>query len=205
MAIRILPEFHPEGATIAELVENLAHDLAHNLTALRAQRQLSQAQLARLAGIPRSTVTHMESGAGNPSLANLARVAGALKVSLEDLLARPPNAIALIRADRLPTKDGGRGRVKIWRLLGERVGGLEMERLEFRPGGVLHATPHAKGTREYVCGIRGSVAVLVAAETHRLGAGDLLAFPADQPHTYRHAERAIAEILSVVIPTPMNR
>ncbi len=188
---------------MAAPVDNLAHNLAHNLTAMRRRRQLSQAKLAAIAGIPRSTVTHMESGAGNPSLANLARVAGALQASMEDLLARPHDSVILLGAAQVPVKTAGRA--KVFKLLPQRVGALELDRFELRPGGSLPGAPHTKGTLEYLYGLKGAVQVLVGGETYRVGAGDLLSFPADQPHSYRNAERSIAELLSVVVPIPLSR
>lgn len=187
---------------MAAPVDNLAHNLAHNLTAMRKRRQLSQAKLAGIAGIPRSTVTHMESGAGNPSLANLARVAGALQASLEDLLARPHDAVAHVGADQVPVRSAGG--VKVFKLLPQRIGALELERFELRPGGTLPGPPHTKGTLEYLYGLKGAVQVLIAGETYRVGAGDLLSFPADQPHSYRNAERSIADVLSLVLPIPLS-
>ena len=45
------------------------HDhLADNIKALRATRGLSQQQIAKAAGIPRATWTHLESGGANPTL-----------------------------------------------------------------------------------------------------------------------------------------
>ena len=64
------------------------HDhLADNIKALREARGLSQQQIAKLAGIPRATWTHLESGGANPTLAVLIKVANALQVRLDELLA----------------------------------------------------------------------------------------------------------------------
>ena len=58
------------------------HDhLADNIKALRETRGLSQQQMAKAAGIPRATWTHLESGAANPTLTVLIKVANALQVS----------------------------------------------------------------------------------------------------------------------------
>ena len=43
--------------------------LADNIKAIRETRGLSQQQIAKAAGIPRATWTHLESGAANPTLA----------------------------------------------------------------------------------------------------------------------------------------
>jgi transcriptional regulator with XRE-family HTH domain len=66
-----------------------ASTLADNVRQLRAARALTQAQVAKSAGVPRATWAHLESGAGNPTLAVLTRVAAALQVSLEELVAPP--------------------------------------------------------------------------------------------------------------------
>ena len=73
----------------------MSHESAHltdNIRHLREVRGLSQAQIAKLAGIPRATWTHLESGAANPTLTVLVKVANALQVRLEELLspARSP-------------------------------------------------------------------------------------------------------------------
>ena len=187
---------------MAAPADNLAHNLAHNLTAMRKRRALSQARLASIAGIPRSTITHMESGAGNPSLNNLARVAEALGGSIEDLLAPPRNAIVRLPAAQVPVKESGHTRV--FRLLTQRSGALELERYELGPRSTLPGAPHTKGTREHLYGLKGAVAVGVAGENHRVAAGDLLSFPADQVHSYSNSERSIAEALSVVVPAPLS-
>ena len=66
-------------------IGNVSTYLADNITSLRTQNGLSQARLADKAGIPRSTLTHMESGGGNPSLANLCKLAAALGVGVSGL------------------------------------------------------------------------------------------------------------------------
>ena len=66
------------------------HDhLADNIKALREARGLSQQQIAKAAGVPRATWTHLESGAANPTLAVLIKVANALQVRLDEMLAAP--------------------------------------------------------------------------------------------------------------------
>lgn len=186
-------------------VEHLPHNLAQNLTALRRLRQFSQAQLAAAARIPRSTVTHMESGAGNPSLTNLARVAGALQVSIEELLARPRSAVILTGPDELAVRERGGGKVRVVRLMPETLSGLAIDRLEFAPGGALRGTPRTRGTRQYLYGLEGKVGVLVSGEITEVSAGSVLAFPADLPHSYRHGGGRAAAAIAVVLPVPAGR
>ena len=87
--------------------------LSRNMLNLRQARKLSQAELSSLSGLPRSTVTHIESGSGNPSLRNLVKLANALGVSIEELLARPRNEVNLVRSMDLPTKTKSKGAARI--------------------------------------------------------------------------------------------
>src|SRR5688572_22140522 len=69
--------------------DRIAAHLARNLASLRHTRSLTQQELARAAAVPRSTIANLESGEGNPSLAVLVKVAGALGVPIDELLAGP--------------------------------------------------------------------------------------------------------------------
>ena len=81
------------------------HDhLADNIRAVREARGLSQQQIAKAAGIPRATWTHLESGAANPTLAVLIKVANALQIRVDELLAAPRTPARHLRADELPVR-----------------------------------------------------------------------------------------------------
>ena len=67
----------------------LAPNLADNMRALREARGLSQQQMAQIAGVPRPTWAHLESGAANPTMTVLVRVASALQVRVDELIAPP--------------------------------------------------------------------------------------------------------------------
>ena len=57
--------------------DDVAGNLAENIRQLRDARGMSQAQVAKAAGIPRPTWTNLESGTANPTLAVLLKVAAA--------------------------------------------------------------------------------------------------------------------------------
>ncbi|MEK7690203.1 MAG: helix-turn-helix transcriptional regulator, partial [Bdellovibrionota bacterium] len=58
--------------------EQWSRYLAENIRGLREKRNWLQLQLAKAAGIPRSTVTQLESGAGNPALFTMQKISAAL-------------------------------------------------------------------------------------------------------------------------------
>ena len=179
------------------------HDhLADNIKALRETRGLSQQQIAKLAGIPRATWTHLESGAANPTLAVLVKVAAALQVRLDELLASPRGPARLLRASELPSRT--RGTVAIRKLLPEPLPGLDMERMVLPPGSRMAGVPHTPGTREYLTCERGSVQLAVSGETYLLAEGDVVMFRGDQRHSYHNPGTSTAVAYSAIAFAPTS-
>lgn len=183
-------------------LSRISQYLSASMIALRRKRGITQAELARLANVPRSTVTHLESGAGNPSLMNLARIAGALQISIEELLARPRASCKLIRADELPRQRRSQGVATLIKLLPDSIPGMEMDRIEIESGGRMGGVPHVGGTKEYLTVTQGEITLHVAGEAYRVRSGDVLAFPGDQAHSYHNPGSSKAIGLSVVVLAP---
>ncbi|MCA9674131.1 MAG: helix-turn-helix transcriptional regulator [Kofleriaceae bacterium] len=181
-------------------VDATSSHLAANLRSLREARGLTQVQIARMAGVPRATWAHLESGAGNPTLAVLVKVATALQLRVEELIG-PPKAVArLYRARELTTRN--RGACGIRRLLPDPIAGMEIERMELPPRGGMAGVPHTPGTREYLTCERGQIELAAAGEVWALGPGDVLVFRGDQKHGYRNPTGEPAVAYSVVCFSP---
>jgi transcriptional regulator with XRE-family HTH domain len=176
----------------------VSRHLARNLSTLRQLRKLTQEALAKAADVPRSTIANLESGAGNPSLAVLVKVARALQTSLDELTASPRAKVRRWAAKDLASRSRGRG-VTTRDLVPEPVPEEVMELMEFDPGGVMAGTPHLPGTREFFSCLEGHVAIFVAGEKFELDAGDVLGFPGNVPHSYRNTGSARASGVSVVV------
>jgi XRE family transcriptional regulator, regulator of sulfur utilization len=170
--------------------------LAANLRTIRETRGLSQQQIAKFAGIPRATWTHLESGAGNPTLAVLTKVASALEVRLDELLAPPPQPARFLRADELPVRQ--RGNVSIRKLLPEPLPNLDLERMTLPPNARMAGVPHTPGTREYLACEIGTVELAVAGERYTLAAGDVVIFRGDQRHSYYNSGKTTAIAYSAI-------
>jgi transcriptional regulator with XRE-family HTH domain len=189
----------PELATLG------AH-LADNVRMQRELRGLTQQQLARLAAIPRSTIAHLETGAGNPTLAVLARLAGALRLSLEELLSPPRTRCELYPSGTLPVVTRGRGRqVEIRRLLPHAVEGMEIDRMQLPPRSAMTGVPHRPGTHEYLYCERGRIVLRVEGTRFELGTGDVAAFAGDQRHSYENPGSGEAIAFGVVTLRPVGR
>lgn len=177
--------------------DQLAQNLAANLRYLRERSGLTQARLGALAEVPRSTLANLETGSGNPTLQVIARLSGALRVTLEELLSTPHGLGTQHPAGSLPVEHKG-SRVTIHTLLPDPVPGLEFQRQVLRPGGRFPGVPHRPGTREYLYVERGHVVLRVAGERFDVGAGDVVSFRGDQPHSYANDGDVEAVAISVV-------
>ena len=181
-------------------MDDVSTHLSENLRQLRETRGLSQQQLAKLAGVPRPTWASLESGSANPTLSVLVKVAGALGVSIEELIGPPRSTGTLYPAATLKTRK--RGAVRVRNLLPETIPAMEIERMELPAGAHMTGTPHTHGTREYLTCERGRVTLTASGETWTLAPGDVVVFRGDQRHSYRNEGREPAVAYSVVALAP---
>jgi len=176
-----------------------AATLASNLRYVRQRRGLTQQALARLAGLPRSTIAQAETSSGNPTLAVLARLTGALHLSIEELLSPPHAQCRLFPKGSLPVSSRGKGGLaSVQKILPDPIPGMEIDRIELAPGARMTGIPHRPGTREYLACEKGKMTLWTAGQKFDLSPGDVAAFQGDQPHSYHNDGSVVAVGFSVV-------
>jgi transcriptional regulator with XRE-family HTH domain len=184
-------------------VNDPAANLAANVRRLREARGLSQQHVSRLAGLPRPTWASLETGAANPTLGVLLRVAAALQVSIAELIGPPRTAARRFAAREVPERRRQGARLRP--MVPEAIPGLDIARIELAPGGQLSGIPHTPGTREYLTCERGTIELVASGERWQLGPGDALVFRGDQRHSYRNLDaRRAAVAISVVCFAPAS-
>jgi transcriptional regulator with XRE-family HTH domain len=184
------------------MIDHASSNLAANVKELRRARRMSQAQLSRIAGIPRPTLANLESGSSNPTLAVLMRLASALQVLIEELIAPPRASGRQYRAEDLPTRT--RDRVEVRKLLPDPIPGLDIERLHIPSGATMVGIPHTRGTREYLTCEAGTLKLTASGKAWVLNPGDVVVFRGDQRHAYHNpgAEQAVAYSVVMLAPGP---
>jgi XRE family transcriptional regulator, regulator of sulfur utilization len=183
------------------MATSIGSNLAANVRQLRETRGMTQEQMSRISNIPRPTWANIESGASNPTLSVLVKVANALQVPVEELIGPPRAVVKLYKAESLPVS--ARGRVKLRKLLPDMIAGLEIDRMEFPGGAYMAGVPHTPGTREYLTCESGTIQLSVAGESWELKPGDVVVFRGDQKHGYRNPGTQTAITYSVVALTPV--
>ncbi|MGH3167740.1 MAG: helix-turn-helix domain-containing protein [Trebonia sp.] len=173
-------ESNPAG-TAAEVVAVVAMSLRRE----RTRAGMSLTELARRAGIAKSTLSQLEAGSGNPSLETLWSLGVALGVPLSRLVEPPKRPVTVIRADEgaaMQTEDAEYAAV----LLTACPPGARRDiyRVRAQPGSPYLARPHVPGTVEHLVLGTGRVLAGPAGETVELGPGDYMLYPADVPHVF---------------------
>jgi transcriptional regulator with XRE-family HTH domain len=176
--------------------------IARNLKQLREARSATQEQMARLAKLPRATWANLETGGANPTLSVLHRVAVALQVPIDELIAAPRAACRLYPKEKLAVRT--RTGVAIRSLLPDPLPGTVLERLELPPRTQMVGVPHTPGTREYLACETGTIELAAAGERFTLTAGDVVVFRGDQRHSYANPGGTTAVGYSVVLLVPVE-
>ena len=173
--------------------------LAENLRRLREEQNFTQDSLASKSGVPRSSLATIESGAGNPSVSSLIKIARALQVSLDELISKPRPRIQLIKKNDIKSNTRSGGQVVQYKLLPDPIHGMEIDKIELQPKALMKGIPHIRHTREYLSCIEGEIILSCEGEKFHLYRGDLLAFPGDVPHSYYNPTDRIALCFSTVV------
>jgi transcriptional regulator with XRE-family HTH domain len=178
-------------------MDDVASRLGQNVRILREGRGLTQAQMSKLAKMPRATWANLESGASNPTLSVLDRVAAAFQVTIEELIAAPRSEARRYARNDLPVRE--RGGALVRKLLPDPIPGMEIDRIELPSGARMIGVPHTPGTREYLCCESGSMTLIASGEVYTLETGDVVAFRGDQRHSYHNAKERTAIAYSIVV------
>lgn len=184
--------------------EPLSKNLARRIHELRNSRSLTQADLAKAANVPRSTIANLESGTGNPSLINLAKISTALNTSIEMLLTSPKAQVRLIPSEMVKSIVRAQGEVTIMKLLPDPIPGMEIDKIELNFGAKMRGIPHASGTKEYLHCLQGEFNINISGEIFHVNKGDVLVFPGEIHHSYENSGKGKAIGLSVVAIAPIG-
>jgi transcriptional regulator with XRE-family HTH domain len=171
---------------------NMSSPLATIAEAIRRERTrtgISLTELARRAGIAKSTLSQLEAGAGNPGVETLWALAVALNVPFSRLIESPPAQVRVIKAGegiRFPSEQA----TFTGTLLASSPPGVSREiyMLTVEPGSPRHAEAHIPGSMEHVIVAKGRLRAGPAGSLVDLDEGDYATFPGDVAHVYEALE-----------------
>ncbi|GGQ52829.1 helix-turn-helix domain-containing protein [Couchioplanes azureus] len=165
-----------------------APPLATIAAALRREREragISLAELARRAGLAKSTLSQLENGSGNPSIETLWSLGVALGVPFSRLVEPPAPTVRVVRAnDQVRLRADQADFAASLLAAGSTHARRDLYVLELEPGQPRQAEAHIPGSVEHVVVAAGRLSAGPVGELVDLGPGDYVAFPGDVPHHY---------------------
>ena len=169
------------------------------LKRLRTRAGLSLRTLAARAGFSASFLSLLEKGRVSPSIASLERIAGALGVTIVDLLrSRQPAHHGVVRGDARPAFTSSWSRARIEALSGADTGHLEALAVTIAPSGTsgAHLAEHPRD--QFAFQLKGALALFMGDQRIEVKAGDAITIPAGTPHRWQNQGRRPAQILLVM-------
>ena len=183
-----MPNDHSPGAPLDLIAAALRRE--------RRRSGLTLTEVARRAGIAKSTLSQLESGTGNPSLETLWAICVALDAPFSRLLDPPRPRIQVIRADEGPTISAEHANYRATLLTASPPGARrDVYRIDAEPGDARASQPHMPGVTEHVVLGAGRALVGVAGEPVEIGPGDYISYPGDLPHVFEALEPRTRAVL----------
>jgi transcriptional regulator with XRE-family HTH domain len=173
--------------------------------ALRRERGrlgLSLTELARRAGIAKSTLSQLESGNGNPSVETLWALSNALLIPFSALIEPPASDVRVIRADEGAVTRSEHTSYTAKLLACSPVGArTDIYQVRMTKGSPKSSRPHMPGTSEHVVIGSGRALIGPAEAPVELGPGDYIRYPGDVPHYFEALEPVAIGVLVMELAT----
>lgn len=174
-----------EGAAPSALISLIAASIRRE----RGRAGLSLTELARRAGIAKSTLSQLESGVGNPSVETLWALGSALGVPFSRLVDLPRPTVRVIRSGEGPAAYSERANYAATLLASCPPNARrDIYRIQVQPGEPRLSEPHMPGTAEHVVLSTGRALVGPAGQPADLSPGDYITYPGDAPHIFKALE-----------------
>lgn len=160
--------------------------------AIRRERDnagLTLTELARQANLAKSTLSQLESGAGNPSVETLWALSVALDVPFSRLVDPPRAVVRVVRAGEGPVMYSEQADYSATLLASCPPNARrDIYLIQVSPGKPRASDPHNPGTVEHVVLSQGRALIGPRDEPIELGPGDYVSYPGDAPHIFEALE-----------------
>lgn len=170
--------------------------IAASLRRERARAGVSLTEVARRAGVSKSTLSQLESGAGNPSVETLWALCTALGIQFAQLFDRPRPRVQVIRAGEGPVIASESADYRATLVSASPPGARrDVYRIAAEPGPGRESAPHLPGVVEHVVLSAGRALVGLADDPVELEPGDYIAYPGDIAHVFQALEPGTRAVL----------
>lgn len=183
----------PQGESDSAPLEVIATSLRRE----RGRAGLSLTELARRANVAKSTLSQLESAAGNPSVETLWALGVALDVPFAQLVEPARPKVQVIRAGEGPAVHSERADYVATLLASCPPNARrDLYLITAQPGTPRESDPHMPGVVEHVVLASGRAHIGVLEDPMELNPGDYIAYPGDGAHTFQALEPNTVAIMA---------
>ncbi|MBN1553787.1 MAG: helix-turn-helix transcriptional regulator [Phycisphaerae bacterium] len=175
--------------------------LGKRLKTVRMAKKLTLDRLSDVAGVSKAMLSQIERDKVNPTVAVMLKIAGAMNVSVGELL-EEPSPEHILRVIRESEKgytyrsDPSCTIRTLTPLTLEKT--IEFYRLAFEEGGELISEPHFPGTEEILHVTKGRIRITSGEQIEELHRGDSAYYRADVHHAIQNVGKSQAEGFLIV-------
>ncbi|NIF23776.1 helix-turn-helix domain-containing protein [Candidatus Pantoea multigeneris] len=177
------------------------HLISQGLVRERQRAGLSLAEVARRAGIAKSTLSQLESGNGNPSIETLWALCVALNIPFARLMEPESKRMQVIRRGEGPAVNAEHANYQATLLATCPPGARrDIYLLTAQPGSQRCSHPHTPGTVEHIIVTQGRALVGPEESAVELNPGDYICYPGDIPHIFRALDSDTLAVMVLELP-----
>jgi transcriptional regulator with XRE-family HTH domain len=170
--------------------------IAFSLRRERERAGLSLSELAKRAGIAKSTLSQLEAASGNPSVETLWALSVALDVPFARLVEPARAKVQILRKGEGPAVFSERANYVATVLSACPPNARrDLYLLAAEPGSIRESEPHMPGVVEHMVLCSGRARVGLTDEPVEINPGDYIAYPGDLPHIFEALEPGTTAVL----------
>ena len=172
--------------------------IAHNLKKIRADRNLSQSQLAEMAGLSKVIISQIEKGDSNPTINTIWKLTGALGLPYTSLLEIEETAKTVLvkKSDISELVEGKYHIFNYYPQNAER--NFELYQIEMESGCLHPSIGHSSNSYEYILLTEGRITITVNDKEYVLEKDDAIYFDASVPHCYTNPGAQTAKMTLII-------
>ena len=179
----------PSGAPLDVIAASLRRE--------RERAGLSLTELARRAGVAKSTLSQLEAATGNPSVETLWALGVALDVPFAQLVEPTRPQVQIIRAGEGPAVHSEQADYVATLLASCPPNARrDLYLITAQPGAPRKSEPHMPGVVEHVVLAAGRARTGLLDDPVELSPGDYIAYPGDAPHIFDALEPNTAAVMA---------
>lgn len=177
----------------------MSNPVCEGIKQLRISHNMTQTELANMAGIPRATLASMEKESSNPSISVVVKVARALGVPVEDLITKQRSVLVTeFKRKDMQVQRQDDGKYLSTRVSPPNTNSIQINDINMLPNCSTRGKPHPEGSQEFFFCLEGTASIEIDGETFEVEAGSMLFFPGNLPHNYSNVGLKPVHAISVV-------